>query len=367
MNILFVHTIGKRKYGGGERWVINAAAGLKKSGHEVFVLSKPNSVLIEKAKAANLNTVSFNIASNISVFHAFILSRIIRKNKIDVVISKGRDLAIAGLASKWGGNPLVIRRSGSPPRKKILKHVYLTKWLADRVITNTETIRNFYIKQGFTEKNFVKVIYNGLVVDDSIPAYDFSTRYPGKTIVLSVGRLVAEKGYFFLIDALALIKNKQPDVLFFIIGSGKDKNRLISYAQKKGVDHMIIFAGYIDQPIPYYKGCDLFLHSSLFEGMPNVVLEAMAYGKPVIMTNVNGAKDLSRKGQYARLIPAADHYAIAESLVHAIQNKDEMINMGRSAQQFARDNFSMNSMINNLESFVKQGVEQKKLQIINKT
>lgn len=352
MRILFVHTIGKKKYGGGERWVVNAAKGLKSKGHEVYIISKPNSIILKKAEEKKIGTIPFNIVSNLSLYHAYIISRFIRNRKIDVVISKGRDLAIAGLASKWAGNPLVIRRSGSPPRGRVRKHVFLTRWLADGVITNTKTIYDFYINKGFHVQVYVKVIYNGLMIYDNITAYDYKELFPGKTIVLCVGRLVAEKGYFYLIDALSIIKEVLPDMLFFIIGEGKDKTKMVSYAKKKGVENMICFAGYIDQPISYYKGCDFFVHPSLFEGMPNVAMEAMAYGKPVIMTSVNGAEELSNKGKYACLIPPANPNALAEAIINAMQNKNEFFEMGKRAQQYVKNNFSMEKMIASLEEFI---------------
>ncbi len=352
MRILFVHTIGRKKYGGGERWVVNAAAGLKSKGHEVYIISKPNSIIVKKAEEKKLTTIPFNIVSNLSLYHAYMLSRFFRKKKIDVVISKGRDLAIAGLASKWGGNPLVIRRSGSPPRGRARKHVFLTRWLADGVITNTKTICDFYINKGFQVQDYVKVIYNGLKIYDNITAYDYKELFPGKTIVLCVGRLVAEKGYFYLIDALPIIKEVFPDMLFFIIGEGKDKTKMVSYAKKKGVENMICFAGYIDQPVSYYKGCDFFVHPSLFEGMPNVAMEAMAYGKPVIMTSVNGAEELSDKGKYAWLIPPANPNALAKAIINAMQNKNKFLEMGKRAQQYVKNNFSMEKMTDSLEKFI---------------
>ncbi len=361
MRILFVHTIGKNKYGGGERWVVNAAYGLQKKGHEVYVVSKPNSILLKKASEKGINTICFNIVSNLSLYHAFLLSRIIRNNKIDVVFSKGRDLAVAGLASKWGGKPLVIRRTGSPPRRKFRKHVFLTKWLADGVITNTKSISGFYIDNGFPENSYVKVIYNGLLPDDDIPAFDFKDIYPGRTIALCVGRLVAAKGYYYLIDALPELKKSNPDVLFYVLGDGKEKAKLIRYARKKGVDDMIYFGGYIDSSIPYYKGCNLFVHPSLFEGMPNAAMEAMAYGKPVILTNVNGAEELSCNGKYAWLIPPANSNAITRSVIQAMQNKVELYRMGEQAKYYVREKFSTQTMINSLEDFINNCLKKKQI------
>jgi glycosyltransferase involved in cell wall biosynthesis len=359
MRILFVHSIGKKKFGGGERWVVNAASGLKNKGHTVFAACRKNSVLSSELHNQGIETIPFNLISNISIYQAFRLSRIIRKNKIDVLICKGRELTVTGIAALWANNILVIRRSGSPPSPKSLKLYYRTKWFTDGVVTNTHTIKDTFERHGFTGKDFVKVIYNGLVVDDMVQPFDFSKQYPGKIIVLCIGRAVGHKGYFYLIDALPDIAEKHPELFFFVIGEGKDKEQLKKYADQKGVSNMIQFAGYIHQPVPYIKGCNLFLHPSLFEGMPNAAMEAMAYSKPVIMTRVDGANELSDNGKYAHLIPPADSKAITDAIIKALGQQERFYRMGEEARIFVRENFSMERMINNLEKYILEQLERK--------
>ncbi|MFW5793745.1 MAG: glycosyltransferase [Bacteroidota bacterium] len=362
MRILFVHSIGKKKYGGGERWVTNAASGLHSKGHFVIVAGRRNSVLLKEAEKSGVPTYPISIYNDINIFQAFKLSRFIRKNKIDIVICKGRELVISGLAAKWAGNTLLIRRSGSPPPQRSKKLEIRTKRFVDGVITNTNTIREIYKKHGFTDENFVKVIYNGLTPDDDIPAYDFSVKYPGRYIVLSIGRAVGHKGYFYLIDALEKIKEKYPQVLVYVLGEGKDKEKLIEYAVQKGVKNMIHFAGYIHQVIPYIKGSDMFVHPSFYEGMPNAAMEAMAYGKPVIMTKVNGAEELSDNGKYAVLIPPKDVNAIVSSMTDLLENKEKYESMALKGKEFVRDNFGMDKMINSLEDFLQYHLKKKSIQ-----
>lgn len=351
MRILFVHSIGKKKYGGGERWVIKAASGLLSRGHTVFVAGRRDSILLHEAEKHGVNTLSINIYSDLSIYQAWRLSGFLKKNKIDVVVSKGRDLFVSGLASRWAGHPVVFRRSSSPPRGKKWKHLLLTRWLADGVFTNTLTIADFYKKNGFSSGDFFRVIYNGLEINEQEKRFDYSKAYPGKKIMLSIGRLVAAKGYFFLIDALAQIKETHPELMLFVLGDGKDKSKLIRYSRKRGVAHMIHFDGYQSHPVPYIKGCDFFVHVSLYEGMPNAAMEAMAYGKAVILSRVNGADELSAKGTHAWLIPPGDHEAIAKAIMYAAKNPEECKEMGYKAMQFVRQTFGMQTMISQLEAF----------------
>lgn len=352
LRILFIRIIGRKKYGGGERWVVNAAAGLQGLGHHVIVAGKSNSMLLREAGSRGLQTLSFNIQWPFRWFQALWLARFLRKEKIGVVVCKSREFMVAGLAARWGGKPVVIRRAGSPPRGNSLKMKLRARWFADGIITNTATIKEVYDRLGFTEKDFVKVIYNGLRPDEQAPAFDFSEQFPGKTILLSVGRLVKEKGYFYLVDALQELKEMNPELLCYVIGEGKDKQSLQQYAREKGVEHMIYLAGYVHNPAAYFKGCDLFVHPSLFEGMPNAPMEAMAYGKPVIMTRVDGAEELSQGGKFATLIPPADPQAIAQAVKQALHNRQQMEAIAREARSYVLEKFGMATMARNLEQYI---------------
>jgi glycosyltransferase involved in cell wall biosynthesis len=360
MRILFLHSIGRKKYGGGERWAINAASGLKEAGHHVIVASLKNSVMLEEAKKRGLETAVYNVFSDFNLLQAYMISRFIRKHKIDVVICKGREIFIGSLAAHWGGKPLVIRRTGLPPSPNSKKIIWRTKYLVDGVITNTETIRQIYLDKGFTEPGFIKVIYNGMMFKDDLPAYDFNQQFPGKKIILSVGRAAKQKGYNYLVAALPEIRQQHPDALFFIIGDGKERDQLQAFAREKGVEEMIHFAGYIHEPVPYIKGCDLFLHSALYEGMPNAAMEAMAYGKPVVMTRVNGAEELSNHGQFAVLIPPADSRTISHSVNTALSSIASMSDMASEAMQHIRNNYSISHMTAKIEEYLKERMIIKK-------
>jgi glycosyltransferase involved in cell wall biosynthesis len=289
----------------------------------------------------------------------FSIASFLKSHKIDVLITKGRDLAVAGVAARMGGNPLVLVRHGLPLRSSFRKHAFLINRLAHGVITNTRSIKDFYEANGLVKDDFTRVIYNGTFAGNNVPSYNYAARFPGKRIILSVGRLAIQKGYFYLIDAIELLKRDHDDFMFVVLGEGKLYNKLIYYARKKGVEDMIHFEGFVENVVPYLKGCDLFVLPSLYEGMSNAAMEAMAYGKPVILTNVNGAGELIPDDGKGVLIPARDPEAIAAEVKRLMGDEALRTRLGMEAKAHIAGNFPVSGMIRNIESYITEMMSAK--------
>lgn len=359
MHILFVHSIGKKKFGGGEKWLITAAAGLRDNGHKVFIGGRHGSRLLKSAQLNGLETVAFNIFSDLSIYYVFKITSFLRIHKIDVLITKGRDLAIAGIAARFGGNPLVLVRHGLPIRSSFKKHTFLLNKLADGVITNTKSIKELYEHNGWVQKDFTRVIYNGTFTGNNFPSHDYSSKFPGKRIILTVGRLAVQKGYYCLIDAIALLIRDHDDLMFVVLGEGKLHKKLVSYARKKGVADRIHFEGFVENVIPYLKGCDIFVLPSLFEGMSNAAMEAMAYGKPVILTNVNGAQELIPDERMGLIVPPRNPKAIADAVERLINDRELRDKLGIEARKHIISNFPVSTMISNIQAYINEMIEAK--------
>jgi glycosyltransferase involved in cell wall biosynthesis len=360
MNILFVHSIGKMKFGGGEKWVITAAAGLRDMGHKVFIGGREGSRLLRAASLNGLETINFNIYSDISIYYAFRIASFLKTHKIDVIITKGKDLAVTGIAAKMGGGPLVLVRHGLPLRSSVNKHSFLLKNLAHGIITNTRSIKELYEMRGWVKRDFTRVIYNGTSAPNNVPSFNFSAMFPGKKIILSVGRLAAQKGFFHLIDSINLLSRDKDNFVFFVLGEGKLHKKLLTYARKAGVYDRIHFEGYVENVVPFLKGCDIFVLPSLYEGMSNAAMEAMAYGKPVIMTNVDGAMELIPDQGKGILIPSGDPVAIADAVKRLMDDGELCARLGEEAKNHVTANFPVSAMITNIQSYIDEMILTKK-------
>jgi len=119
--------------------------------------------------------------------------------------------------------------------------------------------------------------------------------------------------------------------------------------------------GFTDNIYPYLKGCDLFVLASLFEGMPNVVMEAMAMQKAVIATDVNGARELMADGKTGLIVPPKQPDALAAAIEKIIDNHDILAEFGKSGYDRVIREFTMNAMGEKLEQYLHQKMLEKQL------
>ncbi len=120
--------------------------------------------------------------------------------------------------------------------------------------------------------------------------------FKNKNIIINIGRLEEQKGQLHLIRSFSNIAHKLPDTILVIIGEGTKRKVLESEIDKLDLKDKVYLIGYEDNPIKYIKKAKIFVLSSLYEGMPNVILEAMAVGIPVISTYCNpGITEISSK------------------------------------------------------------------------
>ncbi len=360
MNILFSNSIGRDKFGGGEKWMVNAAKELAKRGHNVVLGSKKNSKILDYATSNGVKTTVFEIRGDISPLSTLKVAAFLKQQAIDVLICNlNKDVRVAGLAAQIVQTPVVLARHGMLLCGNKWKHkVTLTK-LVDGIITNSNTIKESYRNYGWFDDDFVKVIYNGIIIPETIVAYNFSVRFPGKKIIYSAGRLSEQKGFTWLIEAAAILKKTRNDLIFAISGEGKLEADLKKQVANASLEDSFIFMGFTDNIYPYLKGCDLFVLASLFEGMPNVVMEAMAMQKPVIATDVNGARELMVDGKTGIIVPPKQPEALAAAIEKIIDNPEILAEFGKFGYERVTHEFTMNAMGNKLEEYLQQKMLEK--------
>ena len=333
--------------------MVEAAAGLSALGHHTIVGCLKDSIIEKKAIQKNVRTLKFGISSDISFLKIFKLERILRKEKIDVLVCcQNKDVKIGGRAARRAGTKAVFSRQGLQLFTNKKKYKYPFTKLIDGIITNTRSIKQIYESFGWFPNNFIHVIYNGM----SLPEIDKTLKKetvfgidPDIKVVFSAGRLSEQKGFSYLIDAAVICRNKNLNYQFFIAGSGKLEDQLKAKVRQLELDDYVHFIGFTEDLSPYYQTADVFLLPSLYEGMPNVVMESMAYGTPTIATRVNGAEELIEDGTNGFLIEPESAEQIVEKLDVFFSEAVDREKMAKRARQHIAKHFTTEVMSKKLE------------------
>lgn len=361
MKILFINSIGRDKFGGGEKWMVGAAKGLLDRGHDVTLASRKDSRILGYAADKGVPTAVIEIHSDISPLKTLRIASYLKKEGIDILICNlNKDVRVAGLAARIAGTPVVLARHGMLLCGKKWKHRLTLTRLTDGIVTNSKTIRDAYAAYGWFGPEFVRVIYNGIEVPQHIDARDFSTRFPGRKIVYSAGRLAEQKGFDYLVEAAGILRKKRDDLVFIVSGEGKLETALKTQVRDMGLEDSFFFEGFAPDIYPLLAGCDLFVLASLFEGMPNVVMEAMAAGKPVVATDVNGARELIEDGQTGIIVPPRDPKAIADAVERVIDSPEMSAAFGKEGKKRVAAEFTMNAMVDRLERHLEERLAEKR-------
>lgn len=141
-------------------------------------------------------------------------------------------------------------------------------------------------------------------------------------LIASSGRLAAEKDFPTLLRAVALLKNRLP-VRLLLIGDGEERTALAELAKSLEVQELVEFAGFLTNPEIRVRTADLFVHTALFEGFGNVLLETMACGVPLVATDCDfGPREIVTDGVTGRLVPPSSPEALAEGIESMLRSPD---------------------------------------------
>ena len=172
--------------------------------------------------------------------------------------------------------------------------------------------------------------------------------------ILTVGRLTEQKDHSTLIEAVQELTTGGVPCKMKIIGEGPLMGSL--KAQAAPLDDRVRFAGMLDRTgvEREYRAADIFVLSSKWEGCPNVILEAMAFGLPVVATRVGGVPELVEDDKTGILIRPSDPHALADALKRLITDTDLRITLGKAGYQRARTMFSNEKRFERLIALLKQ-------------
>ena len=329
--------------GGMERLAIDLAVAHGRAGHTASIYTLFTSgTLATEAEAAGVPVIPFYKPPGFSVRTIARLARRLRADGIDVVHTHNSVVHHYGvLAGQLARVPVVNTRHGvSLIHTRPIQETYFKTMipLTSHFAFVSKDTQRFFESRGVPRRKS-SVVLNGIPLDKwSHWRAEPGSRRPSLRCI-TVGRLVPVKAYDVLIDALALTANRISGLSLQIVGDGPLLNELRAKVRGAGLDDRVSFAGAVPEPERLLAGADLFIMSSMSEGLPIAVLEAMAAGLPVIATRVGGVPELL-SSQAGWLCEAGSADSLAEMMVQAA-NAPDLAAIGAAGRRLVFDNFGI--------------------------
>ena len=217
------------------------------------------------------------------------------------------------------------------------------------IICNGEAVRSFVAQHFSVPIQKSVVIHNGIDLDrfqtSLVPLTSNGLDLkPAHRLVITVARLVPEKDIELFIEAAKLLGHEYADVRFLIVGDGPCRSDLMRCVSENGLDGKISFLGERDDVPQLLANADVFWLTSKWEGLPNVVLEAMACGKPVVARDVGACRELINHGETGFLVFDRDAKQFARYTLDLLTDPARARRMGVAGRRFVDEKFSVARM-----------------------
>ncbi len=338
--------------GGAERALVQIVTRLNRDRWAPVVYSLTGTgPLVNNLRAAGIPTEILEVHS---AWDVRIIWKLAHKLKIQKPLLLQTFLFHANLAGRLAGKLAGIPHIVSGIRvseKRKNGHLLLdrlTSRLVDLHVCVSQSVADFSIQQGKLPASKVVVIPNGVDFElfDSAEPLDLSSWGipPDAKVVLFVGRLDPQKAPHDLLTAFERFSRQAADFHLLFVGEGPLKAELLQRAVALSCAERIHFSGWHAQVPQLMKAATCLVLPSLWEGMPNVVLEAMASGLPVISTRVDGVCELIRDGEQGTLVATGEPAEIQQALNNLDTQTARFIEMAEAAQALVKNEFTWTSI-----------------------
>ena len=348
--------------GGAEMVLYKLVGKINRVSYEPIVISLlPPGPVARKIMCQNIPVYSLHIKSKTNFITLWKLIGLFKKFSPDILHTHCFHANILGrIIARILNIPIVISsihtiNLGSVRREMLLR-------MSDQWATVTTTVcqaaAEKLIERGIVKQDKIKVIYNG-IDNENYPLqietnkglarerYGFKKQIP---LLLNVGGLRKPKGHIVLLEAAAILKKKGIAFLFVIAGEGKLRQHLEVVIEDLRLERYVRLLGQRDDIPELMAAADVFVLSSLWEGLPLVVLEAMASGLPVVSTNVGGVPELVVDNETGFLVPPENPQLLAEAIERMLSLPEhQRLAMGQAGKKRIEENFTLNKMVSAYE------------------
>lgn len=344
--------IGGLRGGGAEKVCVTLANGLADRGYTIdLVVLSLNGAIRDKELSSKVNLVNLGVGH--ARYSALAFWRYLRSARPQTVLSFNRQISVVlGLVRKFAGLKFrlvsrnIIFLSIAESSKKGLWHGFISKHLirrfytlSDLLIAQSHAMKDDLVSYLKIPESGVEVIHNPVCqkVADFSNANNLAAEVK-KDYLLCVGRLEAQKAFRYAIAAFSSIAPDYPALRLKLVGKGSLESQLKEQARALGMADRVDFEGYQTDMIPYYLGAKATLLTSLYEGFPNVLVESIALGTPVVAFDCpSGPSEIVAEGANGYLVPHKDEAALLAAIRKALEADWPRDRVAQTAGAFRSD------------------------------
>ena len=353
-----LHIDTARTWRGGQNQVLLTVNGLRAFGQRAALAAHPDGELRRRAQEG-LDLIPIAPRSEVDLTAGWRLARVIRRLAPDIIHAHDpHGVAMAGMAlsigaaSRWREGRKAPALVASRRVDFHLKANSFSRWKyrqVDAFVAASEAIRQMLIGDGVAGERVVTV-HEGIDVDriDGTPAVNVHETLwlpHHAPLVGNVAALVPHKGQRYLIEAAHLVVQKIPDARFVILGEGELREHLEHLVREHHLEKHVLLPGFRTDVIGCIKGFDLFVMSSVTEGLGTSLLDAMACRKAIVGTRAGGIPEVVDEGRTGLLVEPRDPHQLADAILRLIQDEAMRKRMAEAGYARVRERFTVERMV----------------------
>lgn len=360
IKILFINY--SLNIGGIESLILQLCKRIDRNKYNPMVcVFEPEGAIIKEFESIKIPVYTIDKKEGTDLILPIRIAKLIRKKDISIVHTHNSCAWLyGGVAAAMKRVPLVHTQHTTADyfnyhTFRWEKIEWFLSQITNSITTVADSVAKYMIEKEHINRNKISVVYNGILPDiytidiDSIEKRKELGIKNGEFVIGNVARLTLNKDHQTLLEAFRIVSKKMANTRLVIVGDGPERSHLEHIAESIGIKEKVIFLGQRRDVAEILNTFDLFALSSIREGFPIAVLEAMAASLPVIATDVDGNKELVKDGETGLVVKAKEPKDMAEAIIKLIQNKEIANAMGKKGFKRINDYFTLDKTIKEYE------------------
>jgi glycosyltransferase involved in cell wall biosynthesis len=347
------HSESSLGWGGQEHRVLAELAGFKNRASVVWLIASPDSQAAVRAKTAGLPLKAIRFSRWSFAFDAVRLASWLAWKRIEILNTHSSlDGWLLGIAGRLARVPLIIRSRHIDvdyPNRRLSRLAFTG--LCDHIITTSNKISGHFQEYFRIPSERISTIPTGIDLERFAPNGPKATLPSHDTPLIGmISVLRSWKGHGTFLEAAEILRSRQVNAKFFIIGDGPGREALPQEIQRRGLGEIVTMLGHREDIPQVLRALNvLCIPSTKHEGVPQIGLQALATKTPVVGSDVGGIPEIIRPGDTGRIFPAGNAEALADAIIAALNDSEQTRRMCGEGRIFVEQNHSIDSMLDRIE------------------